>query len=86
MTPKLFNECIKNKDRAVTKSLKGNKHVKIYYDKDTKSYTGEIKLKKETKAFRKTKAKKEKSYIKRAKAQVKDLLRLKSHFDKNNRN
>ena len=81
--PKEFMDCVKSKGRVVTRDIKGNKYVKICYDKDGKSYTGEIKLKKKIKANKKNK---EMAYIKRAKVQVKDLLKLKAHFDKNNCN
>lgn len=76
--PKDFMDCVKNKGRVVTKSLKGNRYVKICYGKDGKSYTGEVKSKKKISAI------KERSYIKHAKAQAADLLRLKEYFDKNN--
>jgi len=83
--PKDFMDCVKNKGRVVTKGLKGNKYIKICYDKDGKSYTGEVKLKKKSNAVKDNKINKEKSYIKRARAQAIDLLKLKEHFDKNNR-
>ena len=82
--PKDFMDCVKNKGRVVTKSLKGNRYVKICYDKEGKSYTGEVKLKKKSNAVKANKINKERSYIRRAKAQAADLLRLKEYFDKNN--
>ena len=84
--PKDFMDCVKNKGRVVTKSLKGNKYIKICYGKDGKSYTGEVKLRKKDNAVKNNKINKEKDYIRRAKAQATDLLKLKEHFDKNNRN
>lgn len=84
--PKDFMDCVKNKGRVVTKSLKGNRYVKICYGKDGKSYTGEVKLKKKTSAINDNKLSKERSYIKHAKAQAADLLKLKEYFDKNNCN
>lgn len=77
-------DCVKNEGKVVTRSLKGNKYVKICYDKKGNSYSGIVKIRRKKPVTNKPRS--EKSYIKSAKIQLVDLLRLKDHFDKNNCN
>lgn len=47
--PKDFITCTKKKgSKVVTKKLKGGKYIKICYDKDGNSYSGEVEKKKST--------------------------------------
>lgn len=41
--PEDFIRCVKNGGKIVTKKLKGDKYIKICYDKDGNSYSGEVK-------------------------------------------
>ena len=82
--PKDFMDCVENKGKVVTKSLKGNKYIKICYDDKGNSYSGVVKVRR--KKTNDNKSKNETSYILKAKIQAKDLLKLKEHFDKNNCN
>lgn len=79
--PKNFTDCVKNGGKVVTKKLKGNKYIHICYGKDGKSYTGEVKTRKKSKAHYNNHKKK----IRESRALAKDLLRLKKHFDENYR-
>ena len=72
--PKNFMDCVKNKGKVVRKTLKGNRYINICYDKQGKSFSGEVKKKKKIATFEKEKA------------QVVNLLKLKKYFDKNYRN
>ena len=80
--PSDFEKCVKNGGKVVTKKLKGNKYIHVCYDKNGKSYTGEVKTKKKSKAFYGNNYKKK---IKESRVLAKDLLRLKKHFDDNYR-
>lgn len=82
--PKDFMDCVKNKGKVVTRNLKENKYIKICYDKEGNSYSGVVKIRRKKPVTNKSKS--GKSYIKTAKVQLADLLRLKDHFDKNNCN
>ena len=79
--PKDFTDCVKNGGKIVTKQLKGNRYLKICYDKNGNSYSGEIKRRKtvenETKAYR------EKKRIEASKELVESLLVLQKHFNDN---
>lgn len=82
MSPKDFTDCVNSGGKVITKKLKNNRYIHICYDKDGKSYTGEIKKKKKTKA----KKTNNKERIKKSRALAEDLKRLKKHFDENYRN
>lgn len=41
--PEDFMRCVKNGGKVVTKKLKDDKYIKICYDKDGNSYSGEVK-------------------------------------------
>jgi len=43
--PEDFMNCVKNGGRVVTKNLKDDKYIKICYDKEGNSYSGEVKKK-----------------------------------------
>lgn len=79
--PKSFMDCVKNNKKIVTKELNNNKYVLVCYDKNGKSYTSEIKIRK-----KKAATNNENLVIKEAKIQVGSLLKLKKYFDKNYRN
>lgn len=76
--PKDFLDCQRRGGKIVTEKLKGNRYRHICYDKNGKRYAGEIKVKKKAKKSKKNKA----NQIKKSRALVSDLQRLKSHFDK----
>lgn len=78
--PKNFVDCVKNKGKVITKTLKGGKYILICYDKDGKSYTSEIKKKKKKAMV--NKAKKKDVFFEKEKAQINALLKLKKYFDK----
>lgn len=78
--PKDFLNCQKGGGKVVTEKLKGNRYRHICYDKKGKRYEGEIKVRrKKSKAFNKSKERF--NQIKKSKALVSDLQRLKKHFD-----
>lgn len=80
--PKGFTDCVKNGGKVVTKQLKGNRYIHICYDKNGNSHSGEVKVrKKKSKGYYKRNNKKA-NQIKKSRALVSDLQRLKSHFDK----
>jgi putative hemolysin len=72
--PKEFTDCVKKGGRVVTKKLKGNKYIKICYDKDGNSHAGEVKTKKKSE-------KSEKSKIENSKQLARKLLQLQKHFN-----
>lgn len=76
--PKGFTNCVNSGGKVVTKKLKGNKYIHICYGKDGKTYTGEVKKRKNKASFKKK--------IRNSRALVEDLRRLKKHFDANYRN
>lgn len=78
--PKGFTDCEKSGGKVVTKKLKGNRYIHICYDKNGKSYSGEVKTKKKkSKGFKKNHRKA--NQIKKSRALVDDLQRLKKYFD-----
>jgi len=92
--PADFMKCVKDGGKVVTKQLKGGRTIKICYDKKGKSHVSEIKTKKKPKSKatmkqkeqrHKARAKKDKKLLNNSKVIMKDLLRLKDHFDKNYR-
>jgi hypothetical protein len=74
--PKDFTDCVKSGGKVVTKQLKGNRYINICYGKNGKSYSGEIKTKKKSKGF-----KQRANQIKKSRALVNDLQKLKDHFN-----
>jgi putative hemolysin len=72
--PKEFTDCVKKGGRVVTKKLKGNKYIKICYDKDGNTHAGEVKTKKKSE-------KSEKSKIENSKQLARKLLQLQKHFN-----
>lgn len=87
--PTDFVNCVNNGGKVVTKNLKGNKYIRICYDKDGTSHSGEVKTrKKKSKGYYKHNKNKKhfKNKIKRSKALVEDLLRLRDHFNANYHN
>lgn len=72
--PKDFTDCVKNGGKVRTKQLKGGKYIKICYDKDGNSYSGEVKKKKK---------KKKMSKVEEAKVLQRKLEELRDHFNQN---
>jgi putative hemolysin len=72
--PKEFTDCVKKGGRVVTKKLKGNKYIKICYDKDGNTHASEVKTKKKSE-------KSEKSKIENSKQLARKLLQLQKHFN-----
>lgn len=78
--PKGFTDCEKSGGKIVTKQLKGNRYIRICYDKNGNSHPGEVKTKKKkSKGYWRNN--KKANQIKKSKALVSDLRRLKKHFD-----
>lgn len=78
--PKDFLNCQKRGGKVVTEQLKGNRYRHICYDKKGKRFEGEVKLRKnKSKSFKRNK--KRFDQIKKSKALVSDLQKLKKHFD-----
>lgn len=80
LSPKSFNDCVKNGGKIKTKQLKGNKYIHICYDKNGNSYSGEIKVRKNDK---KAKADKEQKQIEDSKKLAESLTELQKHFNNN---
>ena len=74
--PKEFDDCVKNGGKVRTKNLKGNKYIRICYDKNGKSHAGEV-------MQRKKKSKAKKHYKKKndPKALEASLRKLKAYYD-----
>lgn len=68
MSPISFEECIKAGGRVITKKLKHGRYMHICFDKQGKSYPGEIKKKKKNKSSKKI--------IEKAIATREDLIKL----------
>lgn len=92
--PADFLKCVKDGGKVVTKQLKGGKSIKICYDKKGKSHVSEVKTKKKAKSKatikqkerqRKEKSERDKKLLKDSKVLMKDLIKLKEHFDDNHR-
>ena len=85
--PADFLKCVKNGGKVVTKQLKGGRSIKICYDKKGKSHVSEVKTKKKAKINSKTKenTKKDEKLLENSKVLMKDLIKLKEHFDNNHR-
>lgn len=66
--PKNFDDCVKAGGKVITKRLKHGRYMHICFDKEGKSYPGEIKKKKKNKSNKKI--------IKNAKATKDGLLKL----------
>lgn len=82
--PKDFLDCVKNGGRVKTKKLKGDKYIRICYDKEGNSYAGEVmKTKKKTKGSEDKieKSNLEKDQIKESKDLAESLLKLKAYYD-----
>ena len=78
--PKGFTDCQKAGGKVVTKQLKGNRYIHICYDKNGNSHSGEVKTrKKKSKGYWRNN--KKANQIKKSRALVSDLQRLKSYFD-----
>lgn len=73
--PQDFTDCVNSGGKVVTRKLKGGKYLHICYDKDGKSYTGEVRTKKKEKSSRKP------TQIEQSRALAVDLRKLKEHFD-----
>jgi hypothetical protein len=80
--PKDFLDCVKNGGRVKTKNLKGDKYIRICYDKEGNSYAGEVMKKKSEKSENKEKSNAlEKEQIKESKDLAASLLKLKAYYD-----
>ena len=78
---------MKNGGKVITKKLKGNRFMKICYDKQGNSHAGEIKTKKSSKANNKSRSKRNfQKKIDNSKKLAESLLALKEHFHTNYRN
>lgn len=75
--PKEFDDCVKNGGKARTKNLKGNKFIRICYDKKGKAHAGEVMTRK-----KKSKAQKFEQKVQDSKRLASSLLKLKDHYDK----
>lgn len=73
--PKDFTDCVKNGGKVRTKKLKNGKYIKICYDKNGNSYSGEVKKKK--------KPNKKVSKVEEAKNLQRKLEELRDHFNQN---
>jgi hypothetical protein len=81
--PKDFEECVKNGGKLRRKNLKGNKYINICYDKNGKSYSGEVKTKK--KNNKQSKAEKQQKQINDSRKLAASLTELQKHFNNNYR-
>lgn len=80
MSPKGFDDCVKIGGKVKTKILKGNRYLKICYDKNGNSHAGEVMLKnREQKP--KSKADKQREQVEDAKKLASSLKRLQEHFN-----
>jgi hypothetical protein len=70
--PKDFNDCVKNGGKVITKKLKGDKYIRICYDKDGTAHEGEVKKKKTSSKNKK---------IESSRLLVEKLKRLKKFYD-----
>lgn len=82
--PKDFEECRKNGGKLRRKNLKGNKYITICYDKNGKSYSGEVKLKKKQNK-KQSKAQKQQKQINDSRKLAASLTELQKHFNNNYR-
>ena len=46
MSPQAFDKCVAEKGRVRTITLKGDRYMRICYDKEGKSHAGEVRKKK----------------------------------------
>jgi len=82
--PKDFIDCVKNGGRVKTKKLKGDKFIRICYDKEGNSYAGEVmKEKKKAKSSeeKEQQQKADKTQITESRDLAASLLKLKAHYD-----
>lgn len=82
--PKDFLDCVKNGGRVKTKKLKGDKYIRICYDKEGNSYAGEVMKTKKTSKSTKEQTEKsnlERNQIKESKDLAESLLKLKAYYD-----
>ena len=75
--PKEFDDCVKSGGKVRTKNLKGNKFIRICYDKKDKAHAGEVMTRK-----KKSKAQKLEQKVQDSKRLTASLLKLKDHYDK----
>lgn len=71
-----FNYCVKNGGKVVTKQLKGNRYINICYDKDGKSYAGEVRVNK-----KRGKSKAKRNFKRTTKVTEDQLQKLAEHFN-----
>jgi len=76
--PKEFDDCVKSGGKVRTKNLKGNKFIRICYDKKGKAHAGEVMTRK-----KKSKAQRFEKKVQDSKRLAASLLRLKDHYDTN---
>jgi hypothetical protein len=72
--PKDFEDCVKNGGKTRTKKLKNGKYIKICYDKNGNSFSGEVHTKKKSSGNKQ---------IDDAKILQKKLEELRDHFNTN---
>lgn len=76
--PKEFDECAKTGGKLRTKNLKGNKFIRICYDKKGKAHAGEVMTRK-----KRSKAQKFQKKVKDSRDLATSLLKLKEYYDTN---
>ena len=74
--PKDFEDCVKNGGKVRTKNLKGNKYIRICYDKNGNSHAGEIMTRKD-----KSKAEQTQDKVNDSKVLAESLLKLKAYYN-----
>lgn len=75
-----FDKCAKNGGKVKTKNLKGNRFIRICYDKNGKSHAGEVMhRKKNFKSNKKQNNSKKQTF--KSKTLEESLLELKAHYD-----
>ena len=72
--PKDFEDCVKNGGKVRTKKLKDGKYMKICYDKNGNSHSGEVKTKKKASKDNK---------VEEAKILQRKLEELRDYFNSN---
>lgn len=80
--PADFKRCVRNGGKVRTKDLGNGKYMHICYDKNGKSYPGEVLTRKKSKSKDKKSTNK---IVEGAKVTLEDLKKLKEHFDINHR-
>jgi hypothetical protein len=74
--PKAFEDCVKGGGKVRTKNLKGNKYIRICYDKNGNSHAGEIMTRKD-----KSKEEKTQDKVNDSKTLAESLLKLKAYYN-----